>query len=217
MTFPKHIEYKVVMIPTETGVIIKTEEGLDTCFNHGFDLYNPENNYKHVFLRSLYFTTNQKIEKGDWYLSLVDDESYEQIFQYDGSLSEEVIEENGLFDSCFKIVASTDKSLNLPIIPESFVKRYVVTGINKVKLSFKTNEKNEVVIFENLEQGKYRVGRNKGIAILETSTGKEHLLFKPGQEKATKEYCEYLNLKSSITERYNKKDFIKFINDYWPE
>ena len=44
-------------------------------------------------------------------------------------------------------------------------------------------------------KAKFRVGRKQGRAILYTETGKEYLVFSQGEEKACKEYCDYINKK----------------------
>ena len=61
---------KAVMLPTEKGILIledKFEKGmiLDTCLNHNFKEYNPENNYEHVGVHSLYIISDDEIKEGD--------------------------------------------------------------------------------------------------------------------------------------------------------
>jgi hypothetical protein len=107
----------------------------------------------------LYFTSDEPIQKGHWYL-------HENISK--------PVKESGLLKwgddllKRFKVIASTDSSLGLPAIPESFLKQYVDANgkIDSMKLEtfpwdslddngkvitnhkLKLTDKNEVVVVE---------------------------------------------------------------------
>lgn len=69
----------------------------------------------------LYFTSSEEIKEGDWYYS---------------SILNQVLLKGTSKDKHPKIVASTDPSLGLPSIPQSFIKQYVAGNgkIDKVRL-----------------------------------------------------------------------------------
>ena len=87
------------------------------------------------YKENVYFTnldTNKRIEEGDWYLQGDAEGGSKQIFDVKRYKGGE--EPHGYA----VIVASSDKKLKLPLIPESFIRKYnsVQKSIKKVKLKF---------------------------------------------------------------------------------
>lgn len=113
---PRYKTYKIEMCPQRTGVLIFQNGKLDTCFNHGFDLYNPDKNYQHVGVNALFITSDEEPVDGDYYMR---DGAVYQLVNNIKSFSDSL-------PSCKKIIASTNKTITPnALIPESFVIQYV--------------------------------------------------------------------------------------------
>lgn len=78
---------------------------------HEFRLFKKEGIYDNHIFKHLYILSKDKLKKGDLVMQL----DQKRIFEY-------VHGDNELW---FKIIASTDKSLNLDNIPEWFIKKFV--------------------------------------------------------------------------------------------
>lgn len=78
---------------------------------HEFRLFKKEGIYDNHIFKHLYILSKDKLKKGDWMMHF----GQKTISQY-------VHGDNELW---FKIIASTDKSLNLDNIPEWFIKKFV--------------------------------------------------------------------------------------------
>ncbi len=78
---------------------------------HEFRLFKKEGIYDNHIFKHLYILSKDKLKKGDWMIHL----GQKTISQY-------VHGDNELW---FKIITSTDKSLNLDNIPEWFIKKFV--------------------------------------------------------------------------------------------
>jgi len=111
--------YKAILLPSLTGVFINKCDGLDTCFNHGFEEYNPLNNFQHVNLMSLYI------------VPIDYDEDYNKLPFY-------TMEGYDFFLS--KVIASTDSKLKsgYPKISINIIKDYVKSY----------NEHNQILFFD---------------------------------------------------------------------
>ncbi len=112
---PRYKTYRIEMCSQRTGVLIFDKSKLDTCFNHGFDLYNPDRNYQHVGVSGLFIISDEEPNVGDYYFKngAIDRMSHEQYTK-------------GNIDKCKKIIASTDKHMTPKcLIPESFIMIYV--------------------------------------------------------------------------------------------
>ena len=127
---------QVLMLLTNTnnyskGDIIKLREDKLVIADYNMQYANNSS-------ANLYFTSNEVIKEGDWYI-------YDnRVFQSEGQ------DYNGTFNLvlhrggwtkaslCTKVIATTDKSLNLPIIPQSFVEEYVKSNgeIKEVPIAY---------------------------------------------------------------------------------
>lgn len=107
--YPCPTEGKLV-IPLEVPIpqtMTATHKCSDECvYWNGF--LNPQH---------LYFTSNEDIKEGDWV--------YNFSTGFNGSQSIYQFKSGHSKDYCKKIIASTDPSLQLPGIPESFLQEYV--------------------------------------------------------------------------------------------
>lgn len=107
-------------------------------------------------LQHLYFTLNEEIKEGDLVLmNLRNDSDDDDWFAIDKVVE---IENNYMYFSnsgvstslhkATKIVATTDKSLNLPLIPESFIKEFVESNgsIKEVEIERKVCKRHEKIV-----------------------------------------------------------------------
>jgi hypothetical protein len=154
------INCQVVMLPTENmSKLVRQISTSKLFFNLGYSVKSGLAQPQH-----LYFTSNEEIKEGDWF--------YHGVSK---ALKKADAEDVRLYKDGFryasKIVASTDSSLGLPAIPESFLKQYVAANgkIDKVKLELvdvpdfssmeyksilKLTAANEVVVVEQSESDK---------------------------------------------------------------
>ena len=112
---PRYKTYRIEMRSQRTGVLIFDKSKLDTCFNHGFDLYNPDKNYQHVGVSGLFIISDEEPSVGEYYSrnGAIYRLSYEQYTK-------------GNIDNCKRVIASTDKYITPKyLIPETFVLNYV--------------------------------------------------------------------------------------------
>lgn len=93
----------------------------------------------------LYLVSEQEIKEGDWYIDL---KNPERAWKYYRNDEPWYVEEEGQ-KNIRKIIATTDKSLSLPLIPDSFIERWVrwQGDIDKVRLKMENP-------FENLSPEK---------------------------------------------------------------
>ena len=117
---------------------------------------NPNSNrlYQH-----LYFTSNDKIKKGDWMLKRADSCSNRLrqcygIYENVHLLTDEKGIGMCMREEMAKIIASTNKLLGLPSIPESFLKNFVESNgkIDKVRLDM---ERKDDALFRDLDDGRF--------------------------------------------------------------
>ena len=129
----QEITSQVVMLPTEksnmchlTGIdnikewnIAPNRNAFITDKSHGIILQPFD----------IYFTTDEDIKQGDWYIHPFEDKVEKSQWVHIVALMNEA-------PKAQKIIASTDSSLGLPAIPESFLKQYIVAqgSIKIVKL-----------------------------------------------------------------------------------
>lgn len=133
----KEITAQVHMLPTKLstkyGDMLKAlkDVELTTC-KKGDIIFNPftytgKNDAEYWETQHLYFTTDEPIQKGDWYhdnfmrrVEMCDDEDY----------SNQIKEEDYDFS---KIIASTDPTLCLPTIPTTWIKDVYVPSNGSIK------------------------------------------------------------------------------------
>lgn len=114
---------KVILLATDKyPALLKS-----TMSDKMYGMYNCAQRMPHS-LHHLYFVSDEEIQVGDWI--------------YDTVLMNRV--EKAVYDNTYltrdwkKVVATTDKSLQLPSIPESFLKEYVEKNgsINEVEIEY---------------------------------------------------------------------------------
>lgn len=108
----------VVMLPTEKAsqVVLAGTINPILDFYGGYRRVKPTREYHQ---QHLYIITNDEIKEGDYFYA---DEYHtpEKAYNMESPLVNGFIQ-----DHCKKIIASTDYTLGLPLIPEGFVKKYV--------------------------------------------------------------------------------------------
>lgn len=75
----------------------------------------------------LYFISNKEVQVGDWYIA--ERNTGKKLSKCCNKHEGMIISEHGYYpydiEECKKVVATTDTSLNIPLIPQSFVEKYV--------------------------------------------------------------------------------------------
>lgn len=106
--------YKIVMLPTanESELWINDSQGGKLCdFSQPLKATSGNKN------QHLYILSDEEIKPNDiWY----DDKD-----KYVTSANLRCLRQVNNSDECFKVIASTDKSLNLPGIPQSYIEYYI--------------------------------------------------------------------------------------------
>ena len=90
---------------------------LETNNNNNAIKLGINNNYYH-----LYMISNDKIKEDDYYYSIQKNEVETPTGIYKADKSYKLANEDY---NDYKVIMTTDKSLNLPEIPESFVEKYI--------------------------------------------------------------------------------------------
>lgn len=199
---------KVVMLPTEGFKYgYSTLEGDLVITNGNLEVYERPSSFPEFkqVKQHLYFTSNEEIKEGDyvwWNNGIHKTSSITKMYLHTTSFKEAffgrqkeyigILLKPKLF---FKVVASTDSSSGLPIIPESFLKQYVaangkITNV-KLKLDVQTiagigvprkhnlelTANNEVVVAHWTEDGKIwdeiRLGSPQSCVLGTTKEDKE--------------------------------------------
>lgn len=127
----KRVRAKVIMLPTENKQDnIPLHLGVD-----GKLRCNYSNRYANVLVEKaqhLYFTTDEEIKEGDWY---IDDCNL---------IRQAVTSDKDYWDrrpTYKKIVTSTDKSLGLPQPSQAFIQKYCeLGGIDEVDIELKSSD-----------------------------------------------------------------------------
>ena len=124
---------KVIMLPTtQASDIFKYRLKPD---NKVHIAYHPKAQHKYWekdkdVNQHLYFTSNEEIKEGDWYMFMED--SLKGQFE-----KAKKVESQIPFHNCKKIIASTDKSLDLPKPSEAFIVKYCeLGGIDEVDVEY---------------------------------------------------------------------------------
>jgi hypothetical protein len=142
-----HDEFKVIgnMTTLDCQVVMLPTEKSNMCHLTGIDNIKEWNiapnrnafitNKSHGIILQpfdIYLTTDEPIQEGDWYYNTTDD-------RIDTTKWAHILTLINQHPKAEKIIASTDPSLGLPGIPESFLKQYVAANgkIDKVKLEIK--------------------------------------------------------------------------------
>lgn len=104
----------VVLLPTEEPTRI-----YETIYG-GLGLYDEEKTYAMPDKgRFMYIVNQDKLQIGDWYIW----HNNNQVCKVEGELH--ILNNHIMNKQISKIIASTDKSLGLPSIPNHFIKQYV--------------------------------------------------------------------------------------------
>jgi hypothetical protein len=137
----KKLKCKVVMLPTEKSMLVKPNK-LSNLDGSG-QLFIPHFEYKSVrgytsdlilTAQHLYLVSDREIKKGDWFIVQLYDItstpmklSLEQV----KTITDEIwVNQSSIvtcrhIENCSRVEATTDPSLNLPLIPQSFIEEYV--------------------------------------------------------------------------------------------
>ena len=123
------LKCRVIMLLTEneSNLFIKTNSVLPLEFNIHLPLTGIK--YKGWKYQHLYFISDREIKEGDWFI--FQNLEIRKCIDVDGkfincrsnSSTKDFTSVHS--DFCSKIEASTDPSLNLPLIPQSFIEEYV--------------------------------------------------------------------------------------------
>lgn len=110
-----------VMLSTTGKGVIKYQSAFNNFYLEPYPLYEPQH---------LYLVSEREIKKGNWYYSKFD---YKLVKAWNAPV---------LGHLMYKVEATTNKSLSLPLIPSSFIKRWVNEkgNIDKVKLKMDYGE-----------------------------------------------------------------------------
>jgi len=112
-TYKKH---PIIILPASKSVLGLDDYNylvLSTDPDYGFEEFNKEGNFRHRPFH-LYILSNESIKDGDIIFSSLS----QKVFKY---IKNDTLIKKGIY---FKILASTDKSLGVPLIHLKFVKEY---------------------------------------------------------------------------------------------
>jgi hypothetical protein len=135
---------KVVMLPTEKASRIKFIPKGELFYEEGLCAFSKLKEDTLMFLpkateygypsHHLYIISNKEIKEGDWtiYSSIATNGQQRVLQNVFGVLGSVIGTPAFIKQNCFKIEASTDKSLGLPLIPEGFVRKYCESPIEEV-------------------------------------------------------------------------------------
>lgn len=115
---------------TDNKIIFISTEGRSRLYyhryDHTFELSQSEADNCHTWTNyHAYQLSDEPLQQGDWKYCFFTGE----ITQYD---KEANIEGTGKCEECRKIIFSTDKSLNLPLIPDDVIKKAVENANKKM-------------------------------------------------------------------------------------
>ena len=125
----RKVRAKVIMLPTKQSNIVKVHEYNSLHLLKGDE--HPNNTILNLGIpQHLYFTTDDEIKEGDWY---IDDCNL---------IRQAVTSDKDYWDrrpTYKKIVATTDKSLGLPEPSQAFMEKYVeLGGIEEVDIEYES-------------------------------------------------------------------------------
>lgn len=107
------LKCRVVMLPTDNKSHIS--KGKDVILYHIKPLSKVTETYTP---QHLYFLSDEKIQVGDFYI-------YPELSGNNVWTNKETILDKQDYPGAMKVIASTDESLKLPLIPDSFIEEYV--------------------------------------------------------------------------------------------
>lgn len=175
---------KIVMLPTnekakmgdlalsKTGVlnIVKNTDWLN--------LYQP-------IKQELYFLSNEKIKEGDWYYNTV----RKEVMLCESKIEEE---SNKLFPQyAKKVIATTNNSLNLPFIPQSFIIKYIEEYNKGNKIQW------VMVDYEEYTETTYKYGIDSSMYICTPKVDENN----------------YITI-TKVKDSWNREEVIKLIKEY---
>jgi hypothetical protein len=120
------LKCKVVLLPTKEAscLMIDKNDFSDTfgkilySKNFGFDVFNHNNNFEHINKQHLYLVSEEAINSGEY---MFDDDPETGL----ESIRVNVSSNTYLGGGHYKVKATTNPSLNLPPISQSFIEKYV--------------------------------------------------------------------------------------------
>ena len=118
------IECGVVMLRHKDGTIVSRQSDNQMPAEQNTDWQHRESNY--LWKNHLYFTSNEEIKEGDWWFNLSLHRSFpgtdscRPYNDWDKFSAEHLNSDRTVW---VKIVASTDPTLGLPLIPDTWVKK----------------------------------------------------------------------------------------------
>lgn len=123
----------VLMLSNKDGLIYLGNEdkdlGLSSTGSYSEFHYNKQH---------LYFTSSEEIKVGDWSIvTYLDTNKQEAVYNTAGGIIAE------------KVIATTDKSLGLPLIPQSFIEEYVKSSGEIKEVELLPDYMNGILILES--------------------------------------------------------------------
>ena len=129
----KRIRSKIVMLPTK-------DKNALIVVHQGNKMLGMNTNSVGYTKQYLYFTTDEKIEEGDWVLDMYNQKWKlldKKLVGFNKAGIRSFSTDNIIGHLCKKIVATTDTSLGLPQPTTAFIKKYVeLGGIDEVDLEY---------------------------------------------------------------------------------
>ncbi len=116
-----------ILLPTKEKSMLYLSKEFGLKWSKDGPFVNGITNTQNHFL---YICSNEEIKQGDWFYTSFEGKDY--VHQCSGSPDrrpDRLLSQNGNYQftksNCKKIIASTDKSLGLPSIPQSFIQLYI--------------------------------------------------------------------------------------------
>lgn len=117
------LKHQIVILPTEKAVFA----GLMLSKHTNFLLRVPHKSWdgqslsdlKMYIPQHLYILNNEEIRKNDWYIDI----NKNRLYQCEEDSNEDML--SFINSKCKKVIASTDKSLDLPNLSEGFINKFI--------------------------------------------------------------------------------------------
>ncbi len=130
-------EHKIVVLPSENvrGLFVEKSFYKTTVGTFGYSIIQPDWTVQKY---DLYLVSDEEIKVGDWAMSERNTSKLHYPFKCKNSafVSPSFLNSEDCND-IYKVIASTDQSLNLPKFSQSFIKKYCeLGGINSVMVEY---------------------------------------------------------------------------------
>ena len=129
-------KHPIVMLPTKEASCIVLMNTGELYYKNNYSV----NHEKERVNQHLYFLSDEEIKVGDWYYNTAVKEEHLSYSNYieKCEYNHEAIACNNInLPKCYKIIASTDKSLGLPLPTDEFIKEYCKAGgIGEVMIEY---------------------------------------------------------------------------------